>query len=193
MEQFLENVYDVIFQPSVAMRRIAAQKPVGQAVVAFALSVLIPAGAVYLAFETANIGKLLPVIVLVLTLGGLFAWFSGAAVLSMIAEFFGGHGTAKGLFVAMGFAHIPRILAVPFFVLEKLFPGGIFAMAADLAFLVTFFWMLVLDVIAIKEAHGLGGARAVLVLITPLVVLILALLAVLFFAGTTLLSEWVRL
>lgn len=193
MEQFFENIYGVIIQPGVAMRRIAVQKPVVQALVVFALSVLIPTGTFYLAFETDNFGNMLLVIILALTMGGLVVWFSVAAILSMIAEFFGGSGSAKGLFVAMGFAQTPRILATPFFVLARLFPGSVFSSAANFVFMITFFWIMVLDVIAIKQAHDFGSAKAVLVFVIPLLVVVLAVLALMFYAGTAVLSDWICL
>ena len=54
MGPFLETLYDVFFSPAAAMRQIAARRPVGQAVAAFFLSVLIPAAAVYFALQAAG-------------------------------------------------------------------------------------------------------------------------------------------
>jgi hypothetical protein len=90
MGQFLDTIYDVLFHPASEMRRIADQKLVGQALTAFLLSVLIPAGVVFFALKDGPLSKLINIIVLMQTVGSLFLWFSGSAVLSLIAEFFGG-------------------------------------------------------------------------------------------------------
>ena len=54
MGPFLEILYDVLFQPVAAMRQIAARRLVGQALAAFLISVLIPAGAAYFALKAAG-------------------------------------------------------------------------------------------------------------------------------------------
>jgi hypothetical protein len=190
MEGFAENIYDVIFHPAEAMRRIAAQKLAGEAVIVFALSVVVPAVAFYLAVAGSVFDKFLPVCFSALILGGFCAWLCGAAVFSMVAEFLGGTGTSKGLFAAMGFAHLPRVLAVPFFVLERLFPDGIIAAAAGVVFVATFVWMLVLDVIAIRSAHGISYIKAVLTLLLPLLILIVTVLALAILAGVSMFSDW---
>jgi hypothetical protein len=51
-------------------------------------------------------------------------WFVGAAVLQLIAEFFGGRGSGLGLFAAIGFAHLPLIFMVPLAVAAMLLPSG---------------------------------------------------------------------
>lgn len=190
MGHFLENLYDVLFHPADAMRRLAAHKPVGEALAAFLLSVLIPAGVVYFAFKEGSLTKMLNTILLLQIVGGLFLWFSGSAILSLIAEFFGGRGTAMGLFVALGFAQLPRIMVAPLGVLVMLLPPGVFTFGAVLMSLVILFWILALDVAAIKGAHELSSAKAVLVLVTPLLAITAAALFAIVFIGTVCLLGW---
>lgn len=182
--RFLETLYDVLFQPTAAMRQIAEQKALGQALAAFLLSVLIPAAAGYLVLQTTGMAKMLNVLLLVHTLGSLAAWFAGAAVLHLIAECFGGRGTALGLLAAMGFAHVPRLLAVPLGVLAMASPGGAAGVLVAVTALLVAGWTLFLNVAAIRGAHGLSGAKAVLVLVTPLLAAGAAAVATMIFIGT---------
>ena len=113
MGPFLELLYDVIFSPAAAMRQIAARRPVGQAFVAFLLSIVIPAGAIYFVLQATATGKFAGAFFAAAVCVRLLMWFVGSAVLQLIAELFGGQGTAVGLFAAIGFAHLPFIFAVP--------------------------------------------------------------------------------
>lgn len=183
MGPFLEILYDVLFSPGEAMRQIAARQPVGQAFAAFLLGILIPAGAVYFVLQTIGAAKFAGAMIFVAVMGRLAAWFVGASILHLIAEFYGGQGTALGLFTAIGFAHLPGIFVVPLAVVAMLLPTGAAAIVMAAGGLVLLFWMLALVVIAIRGAHGVGTAKAVLVLLTPLLVLAAAALAVVVFIG----------
>lgn len=188
--RFLETLYDVLFNPVAAMRHIAEEKAIGQALAAFLLSVLLPAVTGYLVLKTTGMAKMLNVMLLAHTLGSLMVWFIGAAVIHLIAECFGGRGTALGLLAAMGFAHVPRILAVPLGMLALAVPGGGTAVLLAVTVLIVVGWTLFLNVAAIKGAHGFGGAKAVLVLLTPFLALGAAIVAMVIFIGTAFLPGW---
>ncbi|MBP2653212.1 MAG: Yip1 protein [Firmicutes bacterium] len=170
MENFFDNLYDVLFSPAQALRRIGDEKRIGQALTVFLLSVLIPAVVLYFVFQSMELFKLGGFVLVIETIGRLLVWFVSAAVLHLIAEFFGGTGTAKGFFVATGFAYLPQTLAVPFWVVAMFLPSQIMTALVGVTSLVVFFWTLTLNVLAIKEVHRISGAKAVLVLVTPAVV-----------------------
>ncbi|MDT8902809.1 Yip1 family protein [Anaeroselena agilis] len=186
MGPFLELLYDVIFSPAAAMRQIAARRPVGQAFVAFLLSIIIPAGAIYFALQATAAGKFAGAFFAGAVCVRLVMWFVGSAVLQLIAEFFGGRGTAVGLFAAIGFAHLPFIFAVPLAVAGLLLPQGAAATVFAVGVLVLIFWVLGLTVVAIQGVHGLSAAKAVLVLLTPLLAAGAAALAAVVFVGAAL-------
>ncbi len=174
-----ENVYDVLFQPRTAMRRIAENRVIGQALAVFTVSAVIPIWAVYFGLKAAGMSKAVDIIIFVHVLGSLVVWLLGAAIWHMIAEFFGGRGTALGLLAALGFAQFPRIFIVPLWVLAALMPPGIRPLLMVLAGLIIMVWALALDVTAIRESHGISGAKAVLVLLTPmLAIMVLAAISV---------------
>lgn len=183
MGPFLELLYDVIFSPAAAMRQIAARRPVGQAFAAFLLSIIIPAGAIYFFMQATATGKFAGVFFAVAVCVRLLMWFVGSAVLQLIAELFGGQGTAVGLFAAIGFAHLPFIFAVPLAVAGMLLPAGAAAMLFAAGVLVLIFWVLALTVAAIRGVHGLSAAKSVLVLLTPLLAAGAAVVAAVVFIG----------
>lgn len=88
----METVYDVLFRPGEVMGRIADERLTGQALIVFAISAVIPAGGLYFGLRAAGMAKLLDMAILLHALGSLVVWFVGAAVLHLIAEFYGGEG-----------------------------------------------------------------------------------------------------
>ncbi len=186
MGPFLELLYDVIFSPAAAMRQIAARRPVGQAVAAFLLSIIIPAGAIYFVLQATAAGKFAGAFFAAAVCVRLLMWFVGSAVLQLVAELFGGQGSAVGLFAAIGFAHLPFIFAVPLAVAGLLLPEGAAALLFAVGVLALVFWVLALTAVAIRDVHGLSTAKAVLVLLTPLLAVLAALVAAAVFAGAAL-------
>jgi hypothetical protein len=171
MTTIFENVYDVIFQPRTAFRRLAADRPFRQAGMVFFLSVLIPAAPLYFTMNFAA-----GLIMGLQLIGGLLVWFFSAAVWGLAAEFFGGVGRSSSLFLALGFTHMPRILLVPGLVVASIMPSAIKTVWEVLLVAGVFFWTLLLDIIAIRETYALSGAKAALVVILPLLIMLIILI-----------------
>lgn len=162
-----ETLYDVLFQPQAGMRSIAERKNAGQAAVVFLLSILFPIWALYFGLKAAGMLPMIHMMIVLKVFGSMVMWIMGAAIWHLIAEFFGGRGTAIGLFAALGFVHIPRIFIVPLWALTAVMPDGSKTVLMAVAVLAVMFWSLYLDVVAIKEVHQLSAAKSVLVLIMP--------------------------
>lgn len=188
MGTFFETLYDVLFHPHSAMREIAADKKIGQSLAAFLLSVIIPLWAVYFGFKAAGMEKAIHVLILLQVVGSLFMWFLGAALWHLIAELFGGRGTAVGLLSALGFANIPRIFIVPLWVLAALMPTGIRPLLMTVTGMAVALWTLALDVEAIRGAHAVSGSKAVLILLTPVLLIVAAAAVTMAILGATLFS-----
>ena len=109
-----------------------------------------------------------------------------AAVLNFVAELAGGRGTAVGLFAALGFSHLPRVAVTPLWVIAALLPSGPRGIAFGSIGLLVVLWTLMLNVAAIRGAHGLSGTRAVLVLLAPMLAIIGAVVAGVIFVGSSL-------
>lgn len=188
MGSFLETVYDVLFNPKQAMRYIAEKKLIGQALAMFSIGMLVPVWAIYAGVKGTSGVSVLGLLFIVHVIGSLVLWVFSAAVLSFIAELAGGRGTAVGLFSALGFSHLPKIVVTPLWVIAALLPIGVQATAFGLVGMITVIWMLVLHVAALQGAFALSGVRAVLVLSAPLLVSIGAIVAIIIFAGSALMQ-----
>ena len=186
MGSLFDMLYDILFQPAVGMKNIAEQKNVGQALVVFLLSILLPIWALHLGLEFTAMSTMIYMMMVVKIGGSILMWIMAAALWHLIAEFFGGQGTAVGLFSALGFAHAPRIFIVPLWALITVMPANSKTLLLTICVVVVMLWSLSLDVVAIKEVHRLSAAKAVLVVITPL--LVMGLLCVICFTliGTSL-------
>lgn len=189
MGNFLETIYDVIFQPQKAMRSIAERRLAGQALFLFFVSMLmIPPWN----FRNAIGGALslpAPEAAFVIELLGCFIlWFFAASVLSIIAEICGGRGSAVGLFAALGFACLPRIVVMPLWALVAFLPERYRAAALGIIGTIVLVWIFLLSIEAVRASHGLSFGRAVLVLSLPVLALAGIVIGLVFFAGIAFLS-----
>jgi hypothetical protein len=170
---FLEMMYDVLFRPAEAMREIGGGGKLKQSLAAFLLSLFVPLWIMHVGLAAAGMAGFIPVLVAIQTAGSVVVWFTGAALLALTAEVFGGRGSAAGLFAAMGFAQIPRLFLVPLWVFAVLLPYGIRPLAlAGTAFLI-FIWTLYLDVLALKGTYHISGSKAILVMLFPVIAIML--------------------
>lgn len=189
MGSLYENLYDVLFQPKVGMKNMAEGKNVGQAMSVFFCSMLIPIWALSFGFKIAGLSMMIHVMMMLKVLASLIIWVMGAAVWQLVAEFFGGRGTAVGLFVTLGFAHIPRIFIVPLWALITVMPASSKTVLLSVSVLVLVFWSCYLDVVAIREVHQLSTVKSVLVLITPMLVIgLLCAMAVIFIGSAMMIN-----
>ncbi|WP_371365614.1 hypothetical protein SRRS_03150 [Sporomusa rhizae] len=188
MGSFLETIYDVLFKPTAAMHYIAEKKLTGQALTMFVISMLVPVLAVYISIKDLPGVPAFGILFVLNIIGSFFSWVLGAAVLSFVAELFGGKGTAVGLFAAMGFSHLPRVAAIPLWVIAALMPGGIRGLLLGIVGLIVFIWTLTLQVAALRGAHGLSATKAVLVLIAPMLAIIGGVTALIIFLSTSLMQ-----
>ncbi len=107
---------------------------------------------------------------------GLAGLFFLAAVLQLTADLLGGRGTGRGLLAALALAQTPALLTAPVAALG-LVPSPSWLGAALRAALGL--WTVVLEVLAVREAHRLSTGRALAVMLLPVVALLLLALLVL--------------
>jgi hypothetical protein len=97
--------------------------------------------------------------------------FIMGGIYHLLAKLLKGQGEFKGIIASLGFANFPSILITPFYLLY--FIGG--SVAKAIALIITLsisfafgIWVLVLDVLAIRENYKLSTARAVAVCLIPI-------------------------
>jgi len=191
MADLLENIFGTLFSPASTFRRMLEERT----------SVTTAAIVVLIACICSGIGSILTqnVVMSVFTefppgfepatdfegmtfspavsmnlsvIGGFIGWVFIAGILHVVAKILGGKGAFTEMLVLMGFAMLPNILQAPIglvvihigsltgaFVSMGL--GGVLAI-----------WILILDVLAIREAHKFSTGRAIATLVLPFVVLI---------------------
>ncbi|MEW6227690.1 MAG: Yip1 family protein [Bacillota bacterium] len=187
-EGVFDWLYGVITRPVEALRAVAERKPVG-----WALVIVIGAWVLSLAaglsqadfsvlervgFEDA-LSSALGVLV---TLGIILAavvYLAGLAILHLSARLFGGKGTFAALFCALGFAEFPMVLSVPLAVLGRIGGPGIDALSSVASLGLTL-WVVVLSVIALREAHKLPTGTAIGAYVLAIVVPFVALAGLVF-------------
>lgn len=168
-----ESIYGVLFEPAATLRDLAQEKPYGRALIIFiavtllsiifeqALNVItdnevlkmVPANAVWM---INLLGSVLSVLLL-LVISGLF---------SLISEIIYGKFNAGGIMVALCYASIPGILGPPLHYASSL--AGLEWLGTVLA-LIAMIWVLVLQVIGVRESLQVTTGQALLIMLLPAV------------------------
>lgn len=172
-----ESIYGVLFEPVDTLRTLADNKPYGRALLIFiavtllsivfeqALNVynnnevlkIIPANAVWM---INLMGSILSVLLLLVISG----------LLSLISEIIYGKFNAGGILVVLCYASIPGILGPPIHYAFSL--AGLEWLGATLA-LLAMIWVLVLQVIGIRESLQVTTGQAILIMVIPGLVTVL--------------------
>lgn len=178
-------LYDLLFQPGLAMRNIGEQKRVGQAWGVALTSIIIPVWALALSSKDNTVVTAIHMLLGFKVVVSLFMWMTAAASWHLIAEFLGGRGTGIGLFTALGFAYLPCIFIIPLWAIITVMPPSSKTLLMTIAILGILFWSLLLDVLAIREVHQLSTAKAVLTMIMPIILIgVLAIIGFVFISSS---------
>lgn len=188
----LDLIYGVLFDPVRTFKKAAADPPLWQSVLIYAIvTVFSGAMGTFINFRTMPLAVSdLPMGVLrivqgmlpLIALGGVvlqfIKWFTYSALLHLLADFYGGKGTARGVFTVYGLAGLPTLFIIPVQLLAlAVLPGNFFlnilVIPISLALAV---WGIILLVLGIREVHRFSTGRALAVVFTP--VLVIALLII---------------
>ncbi|RLG30995.1 hypothetical protein DRN97_09900 [Methanosarcinales archaeon] len=112
-------------------------------------------------------------------IGGFISWVVIAGILHLVAKVLGGKGAFTEMLVLMGFATLPNIFQAPIGLIAILSGGLAGAFIALCLGSVLGIWVLILDVLAIREAHKFSTGRAIATLVLPFVVLIVLVFIIL--------------
>jgi hypothetical protein len=96
------------------------------------------------------------------------SWFIYGAIFFGFGKLFKGTGTLAGMLAALGFATTPSLLSIPLTALALLFGQAAGSLIGFAASLVAGIWILVLDVLAIRESQQLDTGRSIGVLLSTL-------------------------
>jgi len=184
---FLELVYGILFEPGRTLPSVA-QRP--SFTIALALVTVLSLAGVLVWLLTASqtidqlagsvAGSPFPAAVKpVLAFGAVLVFFMGyikwlgySALVSLAAELLGGVGRGKDVAAIAGLALLPTILLIPAQLLN------LYLDASLLMFIcvpVVWVWVAVLLVMGVKESHQLSTGRALLAVISPVILLLVLL------------------
>lgn len=157
----LEMLDGVIRKPVSAMNTIAREKPLGWALGIFAAATLLNSlTADYAALEElVDFSMRTPSVLLLQVCSALAGLFVSTGILYLLSLIFKGSGSFWSLFSALGFAQFPIFLNPLGALLGKV--GGI---AAVLGGLLTFgvgIWVMVLNVIALRESRSITTGASI--------------------------------
>lgn len=181
---FLEIIYGILFEPVKTLKRVAQRPPL-----TFALLLVTILGVAGVIMWLITISRVLnqaggpsvvgnfslaarPLLALgavIIFLWSYIKWFSYSAFISLAAEMLGGVGRARGVAAAVGLSLIPTILIIPVQLLNYYLASTAFLL---IIVLLVWIWVTVLMVIGIREVHSLSTSRALLAVLSPILVLV---------------------
>ena len=181
-EKIFDWLYGVIVRPVEALNEIAREKPVWWGLLIYlGISILGSLAAIFdpevvAIYEEVTRQFTFTIPFLLLSLGGILisvlVLLIYVGVLHLFGRLFGGRGGYWNLFSAYTFASFPGIIGVPVTVLGGLL--GVFgSIISGLVGFAISIWVIVLQVIALRESHGLSTGMAILAYFITIFILII--------------------
>jgi len=190
MADLLENIFGTLFSPASTFRRMLEERTsvtIATIIVLIACicsgvgsiltqSVVMSMFAEFPSFEPAldfEETMLSPAASMTLSVVvGFIGWVVTAGILHLVAKILGGKGVFTEMLVLMGFALLPNIFQAPIGLVVILSGGLTGAFLSMVLGGILAIWILILDIIAIREAHKFSTGRAIATLILPFAILI---------------------
>ena len=125
-------------------------------------------------FGFSSAGNMLGVSTAMVILGVVLSWFMNAGILHFFAGLWGGDGKASAFLAASGISTFPLLFLVPLAIVSQVAPLG--ALWFLLGLLAVAVWYVYLLIDAISTAYHMLPGRAVAVLLTPMLIILVAML-----------------
>ena len=199
MADLLENIFGTLFSPASTFRRMSEERTsvtIAAIVVLIACicsgagSILTQSAFMSLFAEFPGFEEMVfsPIASMTMSVvGGFIGWVVIAGILHVVAKILGGKGAFTEMLVLMGFAMLPNIFQAPIGLIA-IFSGGLAGAFIAIGLVgILAIWVLILDVLAIREAHRFSTGRAIATLVLPFVVL-MVLVFILIIVGIFLIS-----
>lgn len=184
MADLLENISGTLFRPASTFRRMLEERTTVTiaAIIVLIAGICSGAGSIlmqnavmslFAEFPGFEVVPLSPAASIILSVvSGFIGWVVIAGILHVVAKILGGKGVFTEMLVLMGFAALPNVFQAPIGLVAVLSGGLTGAFIALGLSGILAIWILILDVLAIREAHKFSTGRAIATLVLPFVVLI---------------------
>jgi hypothetical protein len=166
----LQFFYNYLFHPIESIRD-TTQWP--RLWVVFAL--FIATMSTVLEFSTLSLGFVFFYFVVLLSL-----LIIGSVIIDFIAQFFALKPNSKHLFYGLCATHIPYLLSLPLGILDHYFFGSMLGYFFTLLNILLFFFVIFLQVKTVQHVYGVTLISAFVLFMSPVLTIILGLIAVLF-------------
>lgn len=180
-EKLVEWLYGVLASPVRTLNEIAREKPVGLALLVYlgvaalvmVSNLLGEQGYLVLEESMAELGLFIPASLFVVGAAVItvVSIFIITLLLHLLARLFGGTGGYWNLFSAYAFAEFPLIISVPV-TLITVYAGLVGSILGGLITFGLSIWVIVLQVIALRESHGLSTGASIGAYIIHFVIII---------------------
>lgn len=184
MADLLENIFGTLFRPASTFRRMLEERTTVTiaAIIVLIAGICSGAGSILMqnavmslfaefpGFEVVLLSPAASIILSVVI--GFIGWVVTAGILHVVAKILGGKGVFTEMLVLMGFAALPNVFQAPIGLVVVLYGGLTGAFIALGLSGILAIWILILNVLAIREAHKFSTGRAIATLVLPFVVLI---------------------
>ncbi|HBC91705.1 MAG TPA: hypothetical protein DCZ10_02050 [Pelotomaculum sp.] len=184
VQSFLELVYGVLFEPVKTLQKAARRPPLANALLLVTIlglagmlmwlltvsRVLTQAAESPAMVPLPSTAPLMVFGAVLIFLWGYIKWFSYSAFISLAAEMLGGLGSARKVAAVVGLSLIPTIFMVPVQMLNYYLAS---AALLGTTVLVVWIWVAALMVIGVREVHRLSTGRALLAVLSPVLVLVM--------------------
>jgi hypothetical protein len=167
---WLLTVYDILMRPTVGIKRIKEEKGILFTLFIIGLSALSVTVAQHLLFPSHLPFAFINLAIGLIFMGILFilGLFGGASILHFVAEGLKGEGKATTLFFVLSGSLLPWIFAAPSALIIRAVDQMFLKIIIFLGFNALFtFWVIVLQILGLKENYGFSTMRAFIVYITP--------------------------
>lgn len=196
-DKLIEWLFGVLARPAATLNEISREKPVGLAVLVYVgVSVLAGLASFFVDQTYGSLQEIMTELnfylpVSVVFVGIIFfafaSLFISCLLIHLFCRLFGGTGGYWNLLSAYAFASFPMIISVPVVFLAG-FLGVVGSVFSGVVSFGLSIWVLVLNVIAIRESHGLSTGMSILAYIIHFVILIAIPLALVIFLVVALLA-----
>ncbi|MDI6703840.1 MAG: YIP1 family protein [bacterium] len=165
----MELIYHFLFDPVSSIREIKKVRPcllAGSIVILATVSGTI--GNLLVTGLAPDIAKISLTLGLVIKLISIFLlWLIFTSILHFIAEGLKGEGEVSSLFISLGFSFIPGILLTPLALISHIF-GPLKVFIYLLFGVIILIWIVILQVLALKETYQLSYGKACLAFVIPI-------------------------
>lgn len=165
----LEYTFDVISNPKPALDKVVHEVRLHEGLLIWVFTLLLPCLSAFVQMKDGSLRTAIGAFV-----AGAIIFLAQVICIHGMASILGGKGSIKSLAAGLGFSNIPLNFATLAESLVFLLPGSAVHTVSGAAFI----WSVVLAVLVIRSNYSFSTERSVATLLLPIILLIVAIIAI---------------